>query len=123
MTAGDLPDPDDEPAPTQAFFDIAGPLYSVRISPASSVVQVGASRTLRAVCRDRAGRQVDEGVVFAWTIVEGSGSLPDPHAEIVDFEAPQEPGLVTLKLVATQRDVMCEAKALVTVTGLARRQS
>ena len=115
-TAGDLPDPDNESAPTQAFFDIAGPLYSVRISPASSVVQVGSSRTLRAVCRDRAGRQVDEGVVFAWTIVEGGGALADPHAEIVDFEAPQEPGLVTLMLVATQRDVVCEAKALVTVT-------
>ncbi len=113
---GDLPDPDDGSAPTQAFFDIAGPLYSVRVSPASSVVQVGSSRALRAVCRDRAGRQVDEGVIFAWTVVEGGGSLADPHAEIVDFEAPEEPGLVTLKLVATQRDVVCEAKALVTVT-------
>jgi len=116
VAADDVPDPDEESAPQQEFFTIAGPLYSVRISPASSVVQVGTSRTLRAVCRDRAGRQVDEGVVFAWTIVEGGGSLADPHAEIVDFEAPQEPGLVTLKLVATQRDVVCEAKALVTVT-------
>ena len=115
-TSGDLPGADEESAPTQAFFAIAGPLHSVRISPASSVVKVGASRTLRAVCRDRAGRQVDEGVVFAWTVVEGGGLLPDPHAEIVDFEAHQEPGLVTLKLVATQRDVVCEAKALVTVT-------
>ena len=116
VTAGDLPSPDEESAPTQAFFEIAGPLHSVRISPASSVVKVGTSRTLRAVCRDRAGRQVDEGVVFAWTIVEGGGSLADPHAEIGEFEAPQEPGLVTVKLVATQRDVVCEAKALVTVT-------
>ena len=59
---------------------------------------------------------MDEGVVFAWTIVEGGGSLADPHAEIGEFEAPQEPGLVTVKLVATQRDVVCEAKALLTVT-------
>ena len=116
VAADDVPDTDEESAPKQEFFDIAGPLYSIRISPASSVVQVGASRTLRAVCRDRAGRQVDEGVIFAWTIVEGGGSLADPHAEIVDFEAPEEPGLVTLKLVATQRDVVCEAKALITVT-------
>ena len=116
VAAGDLPDPDEESAPTQAFFKIAGPLHSVRISPASSVVKVGSNRTLRAVCRDRAGRQVDEGVVFAWTIVEGGGSLADPHAEIGEFEAPQEPGLVTVKLVTTQRDVVCEAKALVTVT-------
>ena len=114
--ADDATDSDEESAPTQAWFDIAGPLHSVRISPKSSVVRVGASRTLRAFCRDRAGRQVDEGVIFAWNLVEGGGSLADPHVEIVNFEAPEEPGLVTLKLVATQRDVVCEATALVTVT-------
>ena len=115
-TLGKLPGGDEDPIPAQEFFEIAGPLYSARISPASSVVKVGASRTLRAVCRDRSGRQVDEGVVFAWTLVEGSGQLDDPHAEIVGFHASEEPGLTTLKLVATQRDVVCEAKALVTVT-------
>ena len=108
-------DQQEEPAP-QAFFEIAGPLHSVRVSPASSVVTVGATRTLRALCRDRSGRQVEEGVVFAWTLVDGTGSLDDPHAEALEFRAPDEPGLVTLKLVATQRDVVCEAKALVTVT-------
>ena len=109
-------EPGQEQAPPQAFFVIPGPLHSTRISPASSVVKVGTSRSFRAICRDRSGRQVDDGVIFAWTLVEGGGLLADPHAEIVDFEAPTEPGLVTLKLVATQRDVVCEAKALVTVT-------
>ena len=112
----DGPGADDAPPPPQAFFDNPGPLYSARISPASSVVKIGASRTLRAVCRDRSGRQLDEGVVFAWTIVEGGGFIDDAHAEIISFGAPEEPRLVTLKLVATQRDVVCEAKALVTVT-------
>ena len=107
---------DEAPAPPSAFFETAGPLFSARISPASSVVKIGARRNLRAVCRDRSGRQVDEGVVFAWTLAEGGGSIDDPHAEIASFRAPQEPGLVTLKLVATQRDVVCEAKALITVT-------
>ena len=115
-TVGELPGGDEEPAPRQEFFEIAGPLYSARISPASSVVKVGASRRLRAVCRDRSGREVNEGVIFAWTLVEGNGQLDDSHAEIVGFQAPEEPGLTTLKLVATQRDVVCEAKALVTVT-------
>ena len=27
-------------------------------------------------------------MIFAWTLVDGGGSLADPHAEIVDFEAP-----------------------------------
>ena len=109
-------EPSEKQAPPQVFFEIAGPLHSARVSPASSVVKVGTSRSFRAICRDRSGRQVDDGVIFAWTLVEGGGSLADPHAEIVDFEAPAEPGLVTLTLVATQRDVVCEAKALVTVT-------
>ena len=116
VASDDMGDPDEKQVPPQAFFEIAGPLHSVRISPASSVTKVSASRRLRAVCRDRSGRQVDEGVVFAWTLVEGGGSLADLHAEIVDFRAPEEPGLVTMMLVATQRDVVCEARALITVT-------
>ncbi|MXY54122.1 MAG: hypothetical protein F4Y86_16565 [Gammaproteobacteria bacterium] len=112
----DGPEPNQTPQPPAAFFETAGPLYSVRVSPASSVVKIGANRTLRAVCRDRSGRQVDDGVVFAWTVVEGGGSIADPHAEVIDFRTPDEPGLTTLNLVATQRDVVCEAKALVTVT-------
>ena len=110
-----VPDGIDEESP-QAFFEIGGPLHSVRISPASSVLKVGARRSLRAVCRDRSGRSVDQGVVFDWTVVDGAGTLDDPHAEIVAFLAPEEPGLTTVKLVATQRDVVCEARALVTVT-------
>ena len=113
---GDEPQSDGAESSPQAFFEIAGPLHSARVSPASSVVKVGASRSLRALCRDRSGRQVETNVVFAWHVLEGGGALDDPHAEIVRFEAPDEPGLVTVKLVATQGDVVCEAKALVTVT-------
>ena len=116
LAVRDEPEGNETERAPQAFFEIAGPLYSVRISPASSVLKVGASRSLRALCRDRSGRQVEEGVVFAWHLVEGGGVLDDPHAEIVRFEAPGEPGLVTVKLVATQGDVVCEAKGLVTVT-------
>ena len=116
LAVRDEPDGDETELAPQAFFEIAGPLHSVRISPASSVLKVGASRSLRALCRDRSGRQVEEGVVFAWHLVEGGGVLDDPHAEIVRFEAPGEPGLVTVKLVATQGDMVCEAKGLVTVT-------
>src|ERR1041385_6253360 len=35
------------------FFEFAGPLFSVAISPASSVIRVGASRQFRALPRDR----------------------------------------------------------------------
>ena len=38
------------------FFEYAGPLFSVMISPTSSVIEVGGSRALRAIARDRARR-------------------------------------------------------------------
>jgi hypothetical protein len=41
------------------FFEFAGPLFSVMISPTSSVIEVGGSRALRAIARDRARRPVE----------------------------------------------------------------
>src|SRR5437899_5969341 len=42
--------------PQRQFFEYAGPLFSVMISPVSSVIEVGGSRPLRAIARDRARR-------------------------------------------------------------------
>src|SRR5213078_5422618 len=46
------------------FFEFAGPLFSVTISPASSVLRVGASRELRALPRDRSRRRVEQDLEF-----------------------------------------------------------
>ena len=102
--------------PQTAFHQFAGPLHSVVISPASSVVRIGRSRNLRAVCRDRSGRTVEEGLAFAWSIAEGGGRFESPNTEIVRYFAPEEPALVRLTVAATQAGVVCEASALVTVT-------
>src|SRR5262249_51441731 len=51
------------------FFEFAGPLFSVAISPASSVVRVGANREFRALPRDRSRRRVEEDLQFHWQIV------------------------------------------------------
>ena len=110
---GDTLEPD---GPQTAFHQFAGPLQSVVISPASSVVGIGQSRNLRAVCRDRSGRTVEEGLAFAWSIAEGGGRFETPNTEIVRYFAPEEPALVRLTVAATQAGVVCEASALVTVT-------
>jgi hypothetical protein len=99
-----------------AFFDCPGPLFSVRIAPASSVLPVTGSRTFRAVSRDRAGRLVQATLAHDWTIVEGEGQLGDPAGEIVTFHAPGEPGLTRLRVEVIQGETRCEAEALVTVT-------
>jgi hypothetical protein len=105
-----------EGPPQKVFFEFPGPLFSVRISPASSVIPVGGNRNLRALARDRSNRLVEKDVVFRWELLQGDGHLQNADGEIATFEAPAEPGLATIRLTAKQAEVECSAEALVTVT-------
>ncbi len=98
------------------FFEFAGPLFSVTISPASSIVRVGDRKELRALPRDRSRRRVEADLEFHWQVVEGQGTLDGAHHQAVTFLAPEEPGLTRLKVIVCQRDVVCEGEALITVT-------
>ena len=113
------------PTQQRAFFEHAGPLYTVRVAPASCVVRVGESRTFQAVPRDRSGRRVESGLAYVWDIVEGAGTLDNQHGEIATYIAPGEPGLTRLRLIVTQGAQECLAEALVTVTDslLPQRES
>lgn len=110
----------EEPPPEEErqrrFFDFAGPLFSIAVSPASAIVRVGDSRQLRALPRDRSRRRVVDDLQFEWRIVEGGGTLENAHDQAVRFIAPEEPGLTRVKALVSQRDTQCEAEALVTVT-------
>jgi hypothetical protein len=98
------------------FFEYAGPLFSVVVSPASSVVRVGEKRSLRALPYDRARRRVETDLTFSWKIVEGSGALDRPHDQAVSFLAPTEPGLVRVGVIVWQGEIERSAEALITVT-------
>ncbi len=98
------------------FFEYPGPLFSLKISPASSVVAVNGMKSLRAIPRDRAQRLVEENLVFKWQIIEGEGRLENEAGEIATFRAPAEPGLTRIQLTVKQNEITCEAEALVTVT-------
>ncbi len=98
------------------FFEYAGPLFSVRISPAGCTLAVGRSRTFRAVARDRSRHAVQENLIFAWRILEGQGRIEDPSAEFATYHAPDEPGLMRIGVAAAQGPIACEAEALITVT-------
>ena len=102
--------------PQKQFFEYTGRLASVRISPMSSVVRVGQSRTLRAVARDKQHRHIEREVLYQWRLIEGLGRLQDTDSEIVTFNAATEPGLVRVGLVATEGGQICRAEAIVTVT-------
>jgi Histidine kinase-, DNA gyrase B-, and HSP90-like ATPase len=109
-----------EPEPKQEkqrqFFEFAGPLFSVAASPASSVVRVGESRKFQALPRDRSRRRVEHDLEFHWQIVEGGGTLEGAHSQVVSYVAPDEPGLTRLNISVRQREIECQAEALITVT-------
>jgi hypothetical protein len=98
------------------FFEFPGPLFSVRISPASSVVPVNGKKNLRAIARDRSNRLAEKDVVFRWEMVQGEGTLKNTDGEIVTFEAASEPGLAVVRVTARQLEVECSAESLLTVT-------
>ena len=83
----------------------------------SSVVEVGGSRALRAIARDRARRPVEQDLTLAWRMLEGEGTLEPVDGEIATFHAANEPGLTRVEVVVTQGDVVCRAEAQITVTA------
>jgi hypothetical protein len=109
-----------EPSPSESsqrqFFDYAGPLFSVVVSPAASTTPLNELRKFRALPRDRSRRRVVEDLTFSWELVEGEGTLQGVTDQEVDYRAPGVPGLARLKVTVTQRDVTVAAEALITVT-------
>ena len=99
------------------FFEFAGPLFSVAVSPASSVVRVGEQRALRALPYDRSRRRVETDLTFVWEIAEGNGALEQRHDQAVNFLAPTEPGLVRVRVQVRQADIERAGDALITVTN------
>ena len=111
-----VPEPSAVGSIQRQFFDYAGPLQSVVISPASSTLAVGQTRLLRALPRDRSRRRVEQDLTFAWEIVDGGGTLLSTSDQEVSFEAPSSPVLVRLSVAVSQREIRCSAEALITVT-------
>jgi hypothetical protein len=103
-------------APQREFFDYAGPLYSVVVSPAASTTPLNEIRTFQALPRDRSRRRVQDNLQFHWAIIEGEGSLEGIADQEVAYHAPAVPGLTRLRVTATQHEVTCTADALVTIT-------
>ncbi|HEY6385241.1 MAG TPA: ATP-binding protein [Candidatus Acidoferrum sp.] len=113
---GGIPEPSGGESTQRQFFDYAGPLHSVVISPAASTLAVSQRRRLRALPRDRSRRRVEQDLTFTWEIVEGGGTLLSTSDQEVSFEAPASPVLVRLSIAVSQCDIRCSAEALITVT-------
>jgi len=109
-------EPGSSESPQRQFFDYAGPLFNVVVSPAASTTPLNESRRFRALPRDRSRRRVVEDLQFAWEMVEGEGTLTGITDQEVEYRAPAVPGLARLKVTVTQREVSLSAEALITVT-------
>jgi Histidine kinase-, DNA gyrase B-, and HSP90-like ATPase len=109
-------EPEPAAGPQRQFFEHAGSLFSVIVSPAASTIAVNASRQFKALPRDRSRRRVTDDLQFHWEITEGGGTLSSEHDQEISFQAPATPGLVRLRATVRQRDVTCSAEALITVT-------
>ena len=112
-TAPELEEPVDG---IREFFEHAGPLFSVLISPKSSVVPVDRRKKYRALCRDRSRRTVWKDLTYRWSIIKGEGRLESNDEESIVFIAPPEPCLTTLQLIVSQGEKECRDEALITIT-------
>lgn len=114
---GEAPEGVDADDNQRQFFEFAGPLFSAVISPTSSVIEVGGTRALRAVARDRARRSVEHDLAYGWTMLEGDGVLDAAGGEMATFRAGAEPGLARVEVTITQGAVVCKAEAQITVAA------
>jgi hypothetical protein len=104
-------------APERKFYEYSGPLYSVIISPSSSVMAVGTEKNYRAITRDKSRRLVENDLTIAWVIKEGGGRISAAEGEMTTFKAPDEPGITILTVTARQSDIVCTGEGIVTVTA------
>jgi hypothetical protein len=111
-----LPESGPKDSPQRQFFDFAGPLFSVMVSPASCTTPLNETRRFRALPRDRSRRRVVDDLQFAWQMLEGDGTLQGITDQEVEYRAPGTPGLARICVTVTQRDVARTAEALITVT-------
>ena len=111
-----VPEPTPRSSPQLEFFEHAGPLFGVVVSPAASTTALNETRKFRALPRDRSRRRVTEELIFAWQISEGEGTLQGVSYQEVQYQAAGTPGLARLTVTVTQREVTVAADALVTVT-------
>ncbi len=109
-------EPTPSESPQRQFFDYAGPLFGVVVSPSASSVPLNEARTFRALPRDRSRRRVTEDLSFGWELIEGEGTLEGVTNQEVAYRAPAVPGLARLRITVSQREITATAEALITIT-------
>ncbi len=98
------------------FFEIAGPLHTATITPASVAMQAYSEQEFKVIARDRQKRQIDDPGHVNWVVLEGPVSILDASADRVTIEASGNSGLARIQATVSQRETTRYAEALITVT-------
>jgi len=100
----------------EKIFDLPEELYSVSISPASTVIGVGETKKLKAIAKDKKGRILDSGIGVFWKILDGSGRLSTSEGLFTEYIAPEEPGIARIEAEFHQNEIRLTAESIITVT-------
>jgi hypothetical protein len=119
--ATEVVDEGDEPEPPAEIFPPEA-LERVRIVPRRSRLLPGATRSFTAKAVDAAGRRLHAGVDFAWSLLEGGGTL-QAEGDHAAFKAPEELGRVRLGVTARQGERAAAAEAEVEVVDKLQGES
>lgn len=103
------------------FFEIAGPLHSVTVSPVSAVMQKFSELEFRVIGRDRQRRWVESFDCVNWEVVEGSVRVLHQEGDKAIIEAPGDSGSARIRVKMIQRGVEKYAEAILTITDYVPR--
>jgi len=114
-----------EPEPSGGFLFAPGPLAAVDLRPRRSVLPIEGERRFRAVARDADGREVTEGIRFAWSL-DGPGTLhelPADRGAAALYRAPEAPGTSRVIVAAVQGATRAEGLAEIRVREAAEPEN
>ena len=101
------------------FFQIAGALHSVVISPSSTVIQAYGEQEFQAYGRDKQRRVLSDIDKVEWEIMEGNLTVIHASGNKAILEAPGQPGLARIRATLHSRGLKKYSEALITITDSA----
>lgn len=113
-------DPDlTEESGQKLFFQIAGALHSVVISPSSTVMQAYSEQEFQVFGRDKQRRVLSEFQEVDWEVVEGELTVIQSDRDTAILEAPGQPGLARIRATIHNQGQSKYSEAIVTITDSA----
>lgn len=106
---------DEQPA-QKSFFQICGPLHSIKLSSSNFLINKNSEKRIVARAYDRKGVLIEEGVDFQWHVLEGPVEISSQKENFMEVSSGPELGVARLKVVASEGSLAVEKEFSITVT-------